>query len=85
MPVDTDLHQASLPSNLSLESASGIHRKQKQVFPGGTSGKNMSANAGDVRDARLSPIPELARSPGERCGNPLQYFCLENPTDRGAW
>ena len=47
--------------------------------------KNMPANAGDVRDASSSSIPELGRSPGERCGNPLQYFCLENPMDRGAW
>ena len=41
------------------------------------------ANAGDIRDAGL--IPELGRSPGGRHGNPLQYSCLENPTDRGAW
>ena len=30
-------------------------------------------------------IPELGRSPGEGNGNPLQYSCLENPMDRGAW
>ena len=45
--------------------------------------KNLPANAGDVRDAGL--IPELGRSPGGRDGNPLQYSCLENPMDRGAW
>ena len=45
--------------------------------------KNPPANAGDVRDA--GSIPGLGRSPGERHGNPLQYSCLENPTDRGAW
>ena len=33
----------------------------------------------------LGSIPGLGRSPGEGHGNPLQYFCLENPTDRGAW
>ena len=33
----------------------------------------------------LGSIPESGRSPGEGNGNPLQYFCLENPMDRGAW
>ena len=45
--------------------------------------KNLPANAGDVRDAGLSP--RSGRSPGGGHGNPLQYFCLENPMDRGAW
>ena len=45
--------------------------------------KNPSANAGDVRDK--SSIPGLGRSPGEGNGNPLQYSCVENPMDRGAW
>ena len=44
---------------------------------------NLPANAGDVRDADL--IPGLGRSPGEGNGNPLQYSCLENPMDGGAW
>ena len=46
-------------------------------FPGGT------VRAEDLRDTGL--IPGSERSPGERNGNPLQYSCLENPTDRGAW
>ena len=45
--------------------------------------KNPPANAGDARDAGL--IPGSGRSPGEGHGNPLQYSCLENPMDRGAW
>ena len=45
--------------------------------------KNPLANAGDVRDSGL--IPGSGRSPGERNGNPLQYSCLENAMDRGAW
>ena len=45
--------------------------------------KNPSANAGDAGDVSL--IPGLGRSPGEGNGNPLQYSCLENPMDRGAW
>ena len=44
---------------------------------------NPLANAGDLRDAGL--IPALGRSPGEENGNLLQYSCLENPTNRGAW
>ena len=45
--------------------------------------KNLSAKAGDVRDA--GSIPVSGRSPGEGNGNPLQYSCLENSMDRGAW
>ena len=45
--------------------------------------KNPPANAGDVRDA--GSIPGSRRSPGGGHGNPLQYSCLENPMDRGAW
>ena len=45
--------------------------------------KNPPANAGDRRDPGLTP--GLGRSPGGRHGNPLQYSCLENPMDRGAW
>ena len=39
--------------------------------------KNPPANAGDIRD--LGSIPRISRSPGEGNGNPLQYYCLENP------
>ena len=45
--------------------------------------KNPPANAGDIRDSALNP--GLGRSPGGGRGNPLQYSCLENPMDRGAW
>ena len=45
--------------------------------------KNPPANAGDKRDMGLSP--GLGRSPDEENGNPILYFCLENPRDRGAW
>ena len=45
--------------------------------------KNLPAIAGDIKDAGL--IPGLGRSPGGGHGNPLQYSCLENPMDRGAW
>ena len=42
--------------------------------------KNLPADAGDT-----SSIPGSGRAPGGGNGNPLQYFCLENPMDRGAW
>ena len=45
--------------------------------------KNLPANAGDTRDT--GSIPGLGRSPGGGHGNPLQYPCLENPMDTGAW
>ena len=45
--------------------------------------KNPPANAGDGTDVGL--IPGLGTSPGGGHGNPLQYSCLENPMDRGAW
>ena len=45
--------------------------------------KNLSANAGDRRD--MGSTPGSGRSPGGRLGDPLQYSCLENPIDRGAW
>ena len=45
--------------------------------------KKLPANAGDIRDAGL--IPGMGRSLGGGHGNPLQYSCLENPMDRGAW
>ena len=45
--------------------------------------KNPLVKAGDARDA--SSIPWSGRSPGGRKGHPLQFSCLKNPTDRGAW
>ena len=45
--------------------------------------KNPPANAGDIKD--VGSIPGSGRSPGGGYGNPLQYSCLENPMDRGAW
>ena len=50
------------------------------------SGKNLPANVEKVRDTRdAGLIPGSERSPGGEHGNPLQYSCLENPMDRGAW
>ena len=45
--------------------------------------KNLYTNAGDIKD--VDSIPGLGRSPGDGHGKPLQYSCLQNPMDRGAW
>ena len=50
------------------------------LFPGGSDSKVSAHNAGDP-----GSIPGLGRSPGEGSGNPLQYSCLENSVDGGAW
>ena len=50
------------------------------LFPGGSDGKASACNAGQP-----GSIPESVRSPGEGNGNPLQYSCLENSMDGGAW
>ena len=63
-----------------LKTAVSWHPDFPLPFPGGSDGKESACNAGD-----LGPIPGLERSPGEENGNPLQYSCLENPMDRGAW
>ena len=56
------------------------HLKHDKGFPGGSDSKASACNTGD-----LGSIPGLGRSPGEGNGNPLQFCCLENPRDRGAW
>ena len=61
-----------------------INREEKgyflRGFPGESDGKESVCNAGDP-----GSIPGSGRSPGEGHGNPLQYSCLENSMDRGAW
>ena len=59
--------------------SSQVKLKKEPGFPGG-SVDNLPANAGD-----MNSIPGQGRSPGEENGYPLQYSCLENPMDRGAW
>ena len=53
---------------------------QNKAFPGGSVVKNLPVNAEDP-----GTVSWLRRSPGGGNGNPLQYSCLENPMDRGAW
>ena len=63
--------------NLKLDWRGG---EKKQKFPGGSTVKNPPANAGDI-----GLILGLGRCTREGNGNPLQYSCLGNPMDRGAW
>ena len=67
------VHIQVMPYNICL-------RGDFKGFPHSSDGKESVCNARD-----LGSIPRLGRSPGEGNGNPLQYFCLENSMDRGAW
>ena len=60
-----------------------MHACRNLGFPGSSVVKNPPPNARDAGDAGLTPV--LGRSPGRGHGNPLQYSCQENPTERGAW
>ena len=62
-----------------FQKGKGVHQGYMD-FPGGSDGKASVYNAGD-----LGSIPGSGRSAGEGNGNPLQYYSLENPMDRGAW
>ena len=59
------------------------HYEVPQGFPGGSVVKNPPANSDTTGDT--GSIPRWGRSPGGGNSNPLQYSCLENPMDRGAW
>ena len=88
-PGDGSADGCSAPGDILLgggASASFCHltsHPQRTGFPGGAVGKNPPANAGNARDT--GSIPGSGGSPGGGKGSPLQYSCLENPTDRGAW
>ena len=90
-PLPLLLAKASLSSDLSLKITSceksqthptGLITTRHIMggFPGSSDGKASAYKAGD-----LGSIPGSGRSPGEGNGNTLQYSCLENPTDQGAW
>ena len=71
------------PPPPALMNSSSLVSWDLQGFQGGSVVKNSPANVGDARDTGF--IPGSEKIPGEGNGNPLQYSCLENPTDRGAW
>ena len=64
----------------SSETCSSLIMRKQNHYPGGSDSKESAYNVWDP-----GSIPELGRSPGEGNGRSLQYSCLENPTDRGAW
>ena len=70
----------TLPLDCKLLKAGNYSSLIFDLFPGGSEVKVSARNAGG-----LGSIPGLGRSPGEGNGNPLQYSCLENPMDGGAW
>ena len=82
----TGTHMPALPARGSnIYAAGGIQSKlwvynHVQGFPGSSDGNESACNAGD-----LGLIPVSGRSPGGGNGSPLQYSCLEEPMDRGAW
>ena len=69
-------------NGIPFSSQSGPRRylREDMGFPGVSEGKDSACSAGD-----LGSIPGSGRCPGEGNGNPLQYSCLENSMDRGAW
>ena len=74
-----DLHLYNCFSNLSVPFTS-INLEENMNFPGSSDGKASNHNVGD-----LGSISGSGRFLGEGNGNPLQYSCLENPMDGGAW
>ena len=66
--------------NINSINFTGLLRESNDLLYGGSDGKESTCNAGD-----LGSISGSGRSPGEGNGNPLQYSCLENPMDKGAW
>ena len=63
-----------------LEEKNSVSSELMLIWASQVAQQNLTANAGDMHS-----IPELGRSPGGGNGNPLQYSCLENPMDGGAW
>ena len=79
-PFVSCLHMPNLPHSLTHFSHSALSFVQSRGFPGGSEVKASASRAGDP-----GSNPGSGRSPGEGNGNPLQYSCLENPMDGGAW
>ena len=73
----------SLSSITIQQEICSIQRNLIEGFPDDSLVKNLPADAGEAGDP--SSIPGSGRSPGEGDANPLQYSCLGNPMDRGAW
>ena len=83
-PKDThnNVHRSSHPNSQRMETSLSTMEwiNKCVIFPCSSAGKEFACSAEDP-----GSIPGLGRSPGEGNGKPLQYPCLENPMDRGAW
>ena len=77
------LHLWGFPDGSVGEESACNAGDQGSILRSGGSGSEVKAAASNAGNPGL--IPGLGRSPGERNGNPLQYSCLENPMDGGAW
>ena len=82
-PMDRGAQQAIVHRVAQNQTQLSTHVFTYADFPVALVVKNLPANAGDIREA--SSIPGLVRSSGRGHSNPLQYSCLENSMDRGAW
>ena len=80
MKLETNCKKIKLPHTRQTQRLKQYVPKPPMGFPGGSEVKASACNAGDP-----GSILGSGRSPGEGNGNPLQYSCLENPMDRGAW
>ena len=78
-----NIERDALRCRFSVQDSSWLPLPLVQGFTWQLSGKESACNAGDTGD--VGSIPGLGRSPVKGQDNPLQYSCLENPTDRGAW
>ena len=85
MIVEFFYGKKSLKEKIKAPGCSAFGQRQQEFlgFPGASMVKNLPANSGAAGD-KVS-IPESRRSPGGRHGNTLQYSCLENSMNRGAW
>ena len=79
-PIDTGAWQATVHGVARVGHDLMTKPQYMLLNIGGSDGKESACSAGD-----LGSIPGLGRFPGEGNGNPLQYSCLKNPMDRGAW
>ena len=79
-PFNITVIQVYAPTSNAEKAEVERYYEDLQDFPGGSDGKVSAYNVGDP-----GSIPGSGRSPGEGNGNPLQYSCLENPRDGGAW
>ena len=85
MVVETEKSHSLPSSSWKTRKAGGISDLESKdpSFPGGANGKELAYQCRRCKRRRSSSGSE--RSPGEGHGNPLQYACLENSMDRGAW